>query len=45
VPDPAEQRPPLTPQQRPLILDAWARSGLPAADFAPLVGVSRHVSS
>src|SRR6516164_3598085 len=42
VPEPAEQRPPLTPQQRLLILDAWARSGLPAADFAPLVGVSRH---
>ena len=42
VPEPAEQRPPLTPQQRLLILDAWARSGLPAADFAPLVGVSKH---
>ena len=42
VPEPAEQRPPLTPQQRLLILDAWVRSGLPAADFAPLVGVSRH---
>jgi transposase len=41
VPGPAERRPPLTPQQR-LLLDAWARSGLPAADFAPLVGVSRH---
>jgi len=42
VPEPAEPRPPLTPQQRLLILDAWSRSGLPAADFAPLVGVSRH---
>jgi len=42
VAEPAEPRPPLTPQQRLLILDAWVRSGLPAADFAPLVGVSRH---
>ncbi len=25
-----------------LILDAWRRSGLPAGDFAPLVGVSLH---
>jgi transposase InsO family protein len=31
-----------TPEQRLLILDAWRRSGLPAGDFAPLVGVSRH---
>src|SRR5262245_29379233 len=42
VAEPAEPRPPLTPPQRLLILDAWVRSGLPAADFAPLVGVSRH---
>jgi len=40
--EPAGEREPLTPQQRLLILDAWVRSGLPAADFAPLVGVSRH---
>jgi transposase InsO family protein len=33
---------PLTPQQRLLLLDAWRRSGLPAGDFAPLVGVSKH---
>src|SRR5262245_49583943 len=33
---------PLTPEQRLLVLDAWRRSGLPAGDFAPLVGVSRH---
>src|SRR5688572_24501867 len=40
---PAEQQPPtFTPQQRLLILDAWQRSGLPARDFAPLVGLSRH---
>jgi transposase len=25
-----------------LLLDTWRRSGLPARDFAPLVGVSRH---
>ena len=42
VADPAPERPPLTPQQRLLILDAWVRSGLPAGDFAPLVGISRH---
>jgi hypothetical protein len=35
----AEPGPALTPQQRLLLLDAWRRSGLPAADFAPLVGV------
>ena len=32
----------LTPEQRLLALDAWRRSGLPAGDFAPLVGVSKH---
>ena len=32
----------LTSEQRVLILDAWQRSGLPAKDFAPLVGVSHH---
>ncbi len=30
------------PQQRLMILDCWQRSGLPAEDFAPLVGVSKH---
>lgn len=34
--------PTLTPQQRLLLLDTWRRSGLPAGDFAPLVGVSKH---
>ena len=29
-------------EQRLLILDTWMRSGLPAGDYAPLVGVSRH---
>ncbi|MCA9185972.1 MAG: helix-turn-helix domain-containing protein [Pirellulaceae bacterium] len=30
------------PEQRLLLLDTWRRSGLPAADFASLVGVSTH---
>jgi transposase InsO family protein len=33
---------PLTAEQRLLILDTWLRSGLPAGDFAALVGVSKH---
>lgn len=33
---------PLTAEQRLLLLDTWLRSGLPAGDFAPLVGVSKH---
>ena len=28
--------------QRLLVLDTWKRSGLPARDFAPLVGLSKH---
>jgi transposase len=28
--------------QRLLMLDTWRRSGLPAGDFAPLVGISKH---
>jgi transposase InsO family protein len=32
----------LTPQQRLLLLDTWRRSGLPAGDFAALVGLSKH---
>ncbi len=32
----------VTPEQRLLVLDAWRRSGVPAGDFAPLVGISRH---
>jgi transposase InsO family protein len=41
---PAEASPTasLSPEQRLLILDTWQRSGLPAGDFAALVGVSRH---
>lgn len=32
---------PFTPEQRLLVLDTWLRSGLPAGDFAPLVGISK----
>jgi transposase InsO family protein len=39
---PEEVRAPFAPQERLLILDAWQRSGLPAGDFAPLVGLSKH---
>lgn len=34
--------PEVSPQRRLLILDTWRRSGLPAGDFAVLVGVSKH---
>ena len=34
--------PAYNPQQRLMILDCWQRSGLPAKDFATLVGVSKH---
>ncbi len=37
-----EKQAALTPEQRLAVLDCWRRSGLPAKDFAPLVGVSRH---
>jgi transposase InsO family protein len=37
-----EGKQPLTAQQRLLLLDTWRRSGLPASDFAALVGLSRH---
>ena len=36
------ERRPLTGEQRLWILDMWKRSGLPAGDFAPLVGLSKH---
>jgi transposase InsO family protein len=42
VPADQARRADFSPQQRLLILDAWLRSGLPARDFAPLVGLSRH---
>jgi len=38
----AAATPAITPQQRLLLLDIWRRSGLPAADFAALVGLSKH---
>src|SRR5262245_31487575 len=38
---PATPPPGLTYEQRLLVLDLWRRSGLPAGDFAPLVGLSR----
>lgn len=41
-PQPASGCPAMTPEQRLLILDTWQRSGLPAGDFAPLVGISKH---
>lgn len=31
-----------TGEQRILLLDAWRRSGLPAGDFAALIGMSKH---
>ena len=34
--------PDLKPEQRLLILDTWRRSGLPAGDFADMVGLSKH---
>ena len=34
--------PAYNPQQRLMILDCWQRSGLPAKDFATLIGVSKH---
>ena len=41
---PEEQEPAVavTPEQRLLLLDTWNRSGLPAGDFASLVGLSKH---
>jgi transposase InsO family protein len=39
---PAEPTPPLTAEQRLLLLDTWRRSGLPAGDFAALVGLSKY---
>ena len=32
----------LSPQQRLLMLDTWQRSGLPAGEFASVVGISKH---
>jgi transposase InsO family protein len=38
----ASRLPSLTAEQRLLLLDTWRRSGLPAGDFAALVGLSKH---
>lgn len=38
---PAETRDTHTPEQRLLLLDTWQRSGLPAADFGEMVGLSK----
>ncbi len=40
--EPVSKRAQFSGEQRLLILDVWRRSALPAADFAPLVGVSVH---
>lgn len=32
----------ISPEQRLLLLDTWRRSGLPAGDFASMVGVCKH---
>ena len=42
VKKPAEPTAPLTAEQRLLLLDTWRRSGLPAGDFAALIGMSKH---
>jgi hypothetical protein len=39
---PDEPTPPLTGEQRLLLLDTWRRSGLPAGDFGAPVGISKH---
>lgn len=36
------ERRPLTAKDRLYLLDAWVKSKLPAGDFAPIVGVSKH---
>jgi len=41
-PEESRRATPFNPEQRLLILDSWQRSGLPASDFAPLVGLSKH---
>jgi len=38
----AKPAPALTAEQRLLLLDTWQRSGLPAGDFAALIGMSKH---
>ena len=42
VPKTEPPAPALTAEQRLLLLDTWQRSGLPAGDFAALIGMSKH---
>lgn len=42
VPHTPEPHSAFTAPQRLLLLDIWQRSGLPAGDFAPLVGLAKH---
>jgi transposase InsO family protein len=42
VEKPLAKTDPVSPKQRLLLLDTWLRSGLAAADFAALVGLSKH---
>src|SRR5262245_52439830 len=39
---PQQAAPTFSFEQRLLLLDIWRRSGLPAGDFAPLVGLSKY---
>jgi transposase InsO family protein len=39
---PEQPAPAVSYEQRLLLLDVWRRSGLPAGDFAPLVGLSKY---
>jgi transposase InsO family protein len=39
---PGQAAPTFSFEQRLLLLDIWRRSGLPAGDFAPLVGLSKY---
>src|SRR5262245_13312202 len=39
---PEPPAPAISYEQRLLVLDVWRRSGLPAGDFAPLVGLSKY---
>jgi transposase InsO family protein len=42
VAKPVAPVPPVTAEQRLLLLDTWQRSKLPAADFAAMVGLTKH---
>lgn len=38
----ADKTPPSSAEQRLLLLDTWRRSGLPAGDFAAMIGIAKH---